>query len=84
MIRALVQDYGWIHRGLGLVGNLTFVIGSVLFLPSYSAWQVVAVWLFITGSALMFVGAAGEFAVRLYENGRHTGKGTRGRNASDD
>jgi hypothetical protein len=67
LVALLVQDYGWIHRGLGLLGNLAFVAGSVLFLPRFSAQQTLGVWLFIVGSSLMLVGGAGEFAVRLLE-----------------
>lgn len=66
-IRILVQDYGWIHLSLGLIGNLTFVLGSVLFLPSFEAWQVAGVWLFIVGASLMFVGALGQLLVSLYD-----------------
>ncbi len=64
-IQLIVRDYRWIHLGLGLVGNFTFVVGSVMFLPQFEAWQVTGVWLFIIGSALMFVGALGEFIVDL-------------------
>ena len=65
-IRTLVQDYEWIHTSVGLLGNLLFVIGSVLFLPSFDAWQTAGVWLFIAGSFLMFIGALGDLAVKLY------------------
>lgn len=63
MLKLLLRDYRWIHQGFGLVGNLLFVIGSVLFLPSFSAEQTIGVWLFITGSLLMLIGALGEFLV---------------------
>ncbi len=65
-IRTLVRDYGWIHSGVGLLGNLAFVIGSVLFLPAFEPWKVTGVWLFITGSTLMFVGALGDMLVKWY------------------
>jgi hypothetical protein len=67
MLRTIVQEYGWIHRGIGLFGNLAFVVGSVLFLPTFEPWKVTGVWLFIIGAAAMFVGALGQFLVNLYE-----------------
>jgi hypothetical protein len=70
LIKTIVQDYGWIHLSLGLAGNLMFVIGSVLFLPRFGAWQTTDVWLFIIGSALMMVRALGNLLVSLYEEKR--------------
>ena len=64
-LTTLLHDFGWIHRGIGLIGNLTFLLGSILFLPSFSSLQTAGVWLFIGGSALMFVGALGEFLISL-------------------
>lgn len=49
-----------------MLGNLAFVIGSVLFLPRFEPWQTLAVWFFIAGSALMLVGALGSAAVKLF------------------
>ena len=64
-LQTLLNDFGWIHRGIGMIGNLTFVVGSVFFLPSFSSLQTAGVWLFIGGRALMFIGALGEFVVSL-------------------
>ena len=64
-LQTLLHDFGWIHRGIGMIGNLTFVVGSILFLPSFSSLETVGVWLFIGGSALMFIGALGEFVISL-------------------
>ncbi|MFB0610991.1 YrhK family protein [Aurantiacibacter poecillastricola] len=66
-LETLVRDFGWIHTGVGLMGNLAFVAGSVLFLPQFEPWKVTGVWLFIIGSALMFVGAAGDMLVKWCE-----------------
>jgi hypothetical protein len=53
-----VQDYEWIHTGIGLVGNLLFFVGSVLFL--WESTQQTGVWLFIFGAGAMFVGSIGR------------------------
>jgi hypothetical protein len=66
-IRTLVQEFGWIHTGLGLFGNFTFVVGSVFFLPTFEAWKTFGVWLFIVGAVFMFVGALGNMLVKVYE-----------------
>ena len=68
MLKTLVKDYGWIHTALGVLGNATFVIGSVLFLPQFEQLQRLAVWCFIVGPALMLVGALGSLAVKLYDD----------------
>ena len=65
-LKTLVKDYGWIHVSLGVMGNLAFVIGSVLLLPRFAPWKTLAVWFFIAGSALMLVGALGSAAVKLF------------------
>lgn len=67
MIRTLVDDYRYIHLGIGLFGNAMFVAGSVLFLERFSQWHHLAVWLFILGSAGMFVGAMGKAAKDIHE-----------------
>ena len=73
-IRTLVQDFGWIHTGLGVFGNTTFFVGSILFLPGLGKWaavgmewQTVGVWLFIVGAFFMLVGAVGNLLVKIYE-----------------
>ena len=73
VVRLIVHEYGWIHRSMGLAGNLAFVIGSVLFLPRFEPWKVTGVWLFILGAALMFVGALGQFLVNRSERQREHG-----------
>jgi hypothetical protein len=67
LLKSVVQDYGWIHTAIGAIGNFIFFIGSIFFLPSFHSMLVVGVWLFITGSLLMMMGAIGEFFVKIYE-----------------
>lgn len=65
-VATLVRDFRWVHLGVGVIGNFTFLIGSVLFLPMLSAWKTLGVVLFIVGSALMFLGALGEFLLKAF------------------
>ncbi len=46
----LVHDYFYIHLGIGLVGNLLFVVGSILFFKAFENWYTTAVWMFVLGS----------------------------------
>lgn len=66
-LKIIVQDYGWIHTSVGLLGNIAFFLGSILFLPQFEEWKVTGVWLFIVGSFLMLVGALGNLLVGLFE-----------------
>ena len=77
--RTLVQDYGWIHLGIGLSGNFLFAVGSVMFLPDLGKvhlswihaaveWKTVGVWLFIIGATLMLVGSIGSLLLSIYNN----------------
>ena len=67
-LRLIVKDFGWIHTSLGLVRNAMFFVGSVFFLPSFSSYQTLGVWLFIIGSFLMLIGAMGELGVKIVES----------------
>lgn len=40
---------------LGVLASLSFFFGSMLFLPTFASYATVGVWLFMTGSALMFI-----------------------------
>lgn len=84
-LRTIVHEYSWIHLGIGLTGNGFFIIGSILFLPEWAEtrsplfhglarWQTVGVWMFILGSALMFVGSLGELLVSLYSRRKNRKK----------
>ncbi|MEX0760138.1 MAG: YrhK family protein [Tistlia sp.] len=66
-IETLVQDYGWIHTAIGLIGNAAFFAGSILFLPRFEPLKTWGVWLFIVGAGLMLVGSAGNLMVKVYE-----------------
>ncbi|MAR91773.1 MAG: YrhK family protein [Pseudomonadota bacterium] len=66
-LRTLVQRYGWVHLSLGLIGNVAFFVGSVLFLPQLEPWKVVGTWLFIVGSFLMMIGSIGRLLVDIWE-----------------
>jgi YrhK-like protein len=66
-LRTLVQEFGWIHTGIGLLGNIAFVAGSILFLPVFEPLKTFAVWLFIVGATLMLIGNLGDALVKLYE-----------------
>lgn len=65
-IRRLINDFRWVHIGLGLVGNTSFFAGSILFL--WESTMLVGVWLFIAGSFGMMIGSMGEAVVK-YERG---------------
>ena len=59
LIHRLVHDYEVVHTALGILGNLLFVIGSVLFFETFKNLHTLAVALFVAGSLLMLVGALG-------------------------
>lgn len=63
----IVDDFRAVHVALGLIGNLSFVVGSVFFL--YDSLKVPAIWLFILGSAGMLIGSIGNAFV-MYEHRR--------------
>ena len=67
MIRTLVQDYEHVHTAIGIVGNLLFVVGSVLFYKAFDQYYTLAVTLFVFGSVFMFVGAVGSGLRRMLE-----------------
>ncbi len=66
-LRVIIQDYSWIHMTIGLVGNLSFFIGSILFFERFKDYKTLAVWLFVVGSLFMLVGSVGNFFVNLWE-----------------
>lgn len=67
MIRTLVQGYEYIHTVVGIIGNLLFVAGSVLFYKVFEPYYTFAVSLFVLGSAFMFIGSLGNGLRRLWQ-----------------
>ncbi|WP_254535287.1 YrhK family protein [Halomarina litorea] len=65
-IRAYLDEHRWVHLSLGLLGNLLFFGGSVLFLFE-GRLQTFGVWAFVVGSFLMLVRAVGEGLVTYVE-----------------
>ena len=66
-LRVVIQDYSWIHTAIGLFGNLTFFVGSILFFERFEDYKDIGVWLFVIGSFLMLIGSVGNFFVNLWE-----------------
>jgi hypothetical protein len=64
LLQAFVRDYAWVHTSIGLLGNLCFVIGSLLFLQEK---QDLGTWFFIIGSAGMSIGSLGNAIVMYVE-----------------
>lgn len=68
MLDRIVQDYEWVHTLLGIVGNVSFFVGSVFFL--FEPLKTAGIWLFIVGSAGMLVGSVGRALVdTVYDDG---------------
>jgi hypothetical protein len=69
-MRSFVRDFPVVHLAIGVIGNVVFFAGSVLFL--WRAVELVAIWLFIAGSFGMMLGAFGQ-AFYLHERHRLDG-----------
>lgn len=67
LTRAFVHQFQWFHLAMGLLGNASFVVGSVFFL--WEATKPAGVWLFIIGSAGMLLGSLGS-AIVAYERAK--------------
>lgn len=62
ILQRFVREYSWIHLGLGLLGNLLFVIGSFLMFSPQT--RQLSTWFFLAGSIGMLVGRLGEGIAR--------------------
>jgi hypothetical protein len=56
LLRSFFDRWKWFFVAEGVLGNLMFFLGSVLFLRD--ATQQIGVWLFIGGSGLMLVSSS--------------------------
>lgn len=57
------ERFHWVHTGLGLTGNVSFFVGSVLFL--WESTQLMGTWLFIVGSLGMLLGSIGDKVAQM-------------------
>lgn len=69
LLHVLVSDYEWIHIGLGLIGNVAFLVGSFLFFSAST--KQLALWLFVIGSSGMLIGSIGSALVRYERKQRN-------------
>ena len=68
-IRRVAYEYPWFHRWMGLIGNVSFVIGSIFFL--YKGLEVTGTWIFILASTGMMIDSFGEKLTRREAERRH-------------
>lgn len=59
---ALVEQFHWLHLTLGMIGNVSFFVGSVMFL--FEPLKTAGIWLFIVGSFGMLMSTVGDAVVR--------------------
>lgn len=67
-LKEFFDEYEWVHLTLGLLGNVLFFVGSLLFLFEQRL-QTFGVWAFVLGSFLMLVGSFGNALVKYARNG---------------
>lgn len=60
------EKYEWIHLSLGVLGNVLFFVGSIMFL--YESLKRLGIYAFVVGSFLMLVGSVGQALVRYERN----------------
>lgn len=69
-VKSFIREFPAVHLAIGVVGNVIFFVGSVLFI--WDATEIAAIWLFIIGSFGMMLGAIGQ-AVYIHERHRLNG-----------
>ncbi|RFA29995.1 hypothetical protein CAI21_08700 [Alkalilimnicola ehrlichii] len=68
LLTRCVEQYTWIHTTIGLIGNICFVAGSILFLREI---QNLGTVFFIIGSTGMLIGNIGNtIAMKLARDWR--------------
>lgn len=67
VVREFMTEFEWIHIGLGLLGNVSFLVGSVFFL--WESLKTAGVWLFIIGATGMLTGSIGSGIVKYERRG---------------
>lgn len=72
-IRTFLREFEWIHTGIGIFGNLSFAVGSVLFLSE--ATMRAGVWFFVVGSFGMLIGSVGSALIKLERDGGPRARG---------
>lgn len=58
-----MNRFQWFHQTIGVLGGLTFFVGSIFFLYD-DVWKKAGTWLFIIGSFGMLIGNIGSVIVR--------------------
>lgn len=53
--------------GIGISGNLLFVVGSVLFYKAFGQYYALAVSMFVVGSIFMLIGSLGNGLRRVWQ-----------------
>ncbi len=67
-LRKLFHDYEWVHTILGIIGNTSFLVGSILFF--WKQTKETGVWLFVFGASGMLIASIGTALVKAYERER--------------
>jgi len=67
ILKILIQEHRRINLSIGLLGNVCFFVGSVLFLPQLDPHQTIGVWLFIFGSLFMLIGSIGQLLTDFWK-----------------
>lgn len=63
----LAEEFHWLHTSLGLIGNVSFFVGSVFFL--WESTKLAGTWLFIVGAFGMLLGSIGDKVAELEDDG---------------